>query len=344
MPTKRDRDATHANKLLRLFAKFFFNDREYTLGELAAMLDCSKQTVIRLVESIEESMGVTIERAERGNRRTYRMPRQKSLPPAKILHQEELQALSMCAAFAESVLGKEFFHEATLGLEKSQLLLPVQPRPTDAHFATLSGGHIDYGPHRETLRLLIQARETQHVCAVRYRRLLATEEKTLRIKPLKIFSYRDSIYLHTRRAPEPGTPWKEPDYHPLLAVHRIRGVELTEQQFRVPDDYDFDRDVKNAFGVWQNDPFELTCRFDDWAAEYVAEREWSPDQRLQTHDDGSVTLTFTARGRPEVVSWILGFGRHAEVIAPEDLAEEVAAQLRDALEGYDLRGVRTPRR
>lgn len=340
MPTKRDRDATHANKLLRLFAKFFFNDREYTLTELAAMLECSKQTVMRLVESIEESMGVTIERSERGNRRTYRLPRQKSLPPAKVLHQEELQALSMCAAFAESVLGREFFAEATLGLEKSQLLLPVQPRPTDSHFATMSGGHIDYGPHRETLRVLIDAMESQHVCAVKYRRLLADEEKTLRIKPLKIFSYRDSIYLHTRRAPEPGVPWKEPAYHPLLAVHRIRSVEVTEQKFRVPESYDFDRDVKSAFGVWQNEPFELTCRFDGWAAEYVAEREWSPDQRLEVDDEGVVTLTFTARGRPEVVSWLLGFGANAQVVAPDDLVAEVAEALRSTLAAYDVRARR----
>lgn len=327
MPTKRDRDASHANKLLRLFAKFFFNDREYTLSELATRLDCSKQTVLRLVESIEESMGVEIVRGRRGNRSTFRLPRQKSLPVAKVLHEEELQALYMCAAFAQSVLGKELFEEASLGLEKTQLLLPSQAHPNDAHFSTLSGGHIDYGPYRDVLRRLIEAMETGHVCEIRYRRLLADEERTVRIKPLKIFSYRDSIYVHTRRAPEPGKPWKEPEYHPLLAVHRIRHLEVTDQLYRVPDDYDFDRDVKASFGVWQNDPFRVVCRFDGWAAEYVAEREWSADQSMEIADDGTVTLDFSARGRPEVISWILGFGVNVEVLEPSDLVDEVHTML-----------------
>jgi len=337
VPAKRDRDATHANKLLRLFAKLFFNDREYTLPELARMLDCSKQTVMRLVEAIEESMSVEVVRGERGRSRTYRLPRQKSLPTAKVLHHEELQALYMCAAFAQSVLGRELFEEASLGLEKTQLLLPSEAHTAEGHFATLSGGRIDYGPHRETLRLLIEAMESGHVCELLYQRLLDDEARSLRIKPLKIFSYRDSIYLHTRRAPEPGKAWKEPEYHPLLAVHRIQQVRITEQHYRVPEDYDFDRDVKTSFGVWQNEPFRVVCRFEGWAAEYVAEREWSVDQEIEIHPDDTVTLTFTARGRPEVVAWILGFGANAEVLGPDDLVGEVASELSKAMKRYDVR-------
>ncbi|HKK72705.1 MAG TPA: WYL domain-containing protein [Candidatus Krumholzibacteria bacterium] len=334
MPSKRDRDATHANKLLRLFAKLFFNDREYSLTELSEMLECSKQTVLRLVDAIEESMGLDVERTRRGNRSFFRLPRRRAVPAVKLLSHEELQALHMCAAFAESLLGRELFDEATMGLEKTSVLLPVEQPPSEEHFATLSGGHVDYGEHADTLRLLIEAMEEKRVCRVRYRRLLADRERTFNVKPLKIFSYRDCIYLHTRRAREPGQPWKEPKYHPLLAVHRIQWIDKTDQVFRVPDNYDFERDVKAGFGVWQNEPFRVRCRFTGWAAEYVAERRWSPDQVVEQRSDRSIVLEFTARGRPEVVSWILGFGPNARVLEPTDMVDEVRAQMEQALAGY----------
>jgi proteasome accessory factor B len=66
----------------------------------------------------------------------------------------------------------------------------------------------------------------------------------------------------------------------------------------------------------------------------VAERRWSPDQTVEHHTDRSVVLEFTARGRPEVVSWILGFGPNAQVLEPDDMVDEVRAQLEQALESY----------
>ena len=334
MPSKRDRDASHANKLMRLYAKLFFNQRAYTLGELAEMLDCSKQTVLRLIEAIEESMSLSIERSRRGNRSTFRLPRSQAIPAVAVLSHDELQALHMCAAFTETLLGRKTFEQAILGLEKSSVLLPVEQAPTDEHFATLAGGHIDYEAHRDTLRHLIDAMESKHVCRLRYRRLLSDRETRYYVKPLKIFSYRDCIYLHTRLAKEPGKPWKEPKYHPLLAVHRILEVEITDIPFRIPDDYDFDRDVKAGFGVWQNDPFRVRCAFTGWAAGYVAERRWSPDQRVDRLEDGSIVLEMTARGRPEILSWILSFGPHARLLEPTDMVDEIREHLARASEGY----------
>lgn len=343
MPTKRDPDATHANKLLRLFSKLFFNDRRYSLTELANLLECSKQTVLRLVDDIETSLGASIEVTSDGQRKYFRMPRQKHLPAVQLLSSDELHALHMCHAFAQTLLGRESFEEATKGLEKSSVLLPVEHAPREGHFASLQSGHIDYTPHQATLRTLIEAMEQQRVCEIRYRRLLAPGAKVHRIKPLKIFSYRDTVYLHTRRAKEPNEPWKEPAYHPLLAVHRIEKVALTDQLFRLPKGYDFDRDVQAGFGVWQNEPFAVSVAFTGWAAEYVAERRWSTDQQIELHDDGSVVVHLTARGEPEVVSWVLSFGANAQLLTPLKLVREVKAALRQSAAQYQEPRVKAKR-
>ena len=334
VPTKRDPDATHASKLLRLFSKLFFNDRRYSLTELAAILECSKQTVLRLVDDIETSLGANIEVSVDGQRKYFRMPRQKHLPAVQLLSADELHALHMCHAFAQTLLGRESFEEATKGLEKSSVLLPVEQSSSDGHFASLQSGHIDYTPHQATLRTLIEAMEQQRVCEIRYRGLLAPRAKVHRVKPLKIFSYRDTVYLHTRRARQPHEKWQEPAYHPLLAVHRIEQVTLTDQLFRLPKGYDFDRDVQAGFGVWQNEPFAVSVAFTGWAAEYVAERRWSTDQRIEVDAAGTVVVRLTARGRPEVMSWVMSFGAHARLLAPADLAREVRATLDGAARAY----------
>ncbi|TVR01646.1 MAG: WYL domain-containing protein, partial [Desulfovibrionales bacterium] len=45
--------------------------------------------------------------------------------------------------------------------------------------------------------------------------------------------------------------------------------------------------------------------------------------------NGKVILEFTARSRPEVVSWILGFGRHALLLKPTDLLEDLISVIEE---------------
>ncbi len=327
MPPRRDPDATRSDKALRLFAKFFFNRRKYSLIELARDLQCSKQTVQRLVDTIETSMGIPIAHEMRGRRKYFWLARRERVPDVALLSIDELHALSMCHAFTEALLGREYFEEAARGLEKSVVLLPGENGRAEEHFSTLLSGHIDYTPHQEKLRSLIEAMEERRVCRVVYRRLLGKQAKTFHVKPLKIFSYRDALYLHAKKARDPGRPYREPQYDPLLAVHRMLEVHKTDRSFRVPEHYDFDRHVRGAFGVWQNEPFEVVCELRGWAAEYVAERSWSRDQRVEPLDDDRVRVTLTARGEPEILSWVLGFGEDARLISPLPLVQK----LRDLL-------------
>lgn len=321
MPPRRDPNATRAEKALRLFAKLFFNRRKFSLIELARELECSKQTVQRLVESVEATMGIPVEEELVGRRKYYWLPRRDRVPDVALLSTDELHALSMCHAFTETLLGRKFFEEATRGLEKSVVLLPGGDGASEEHFSSQLSGHIDYTPHQETLKALIAAMDERKVCKITYRKLLARSPKIFHVKPLKIFSYHDALYLHAKKAREPGTPFKAPQYDPLLAVHRIEAVEKTRRPFRVPDSYDFESSVRGAFGVWQNEPFEVECEFDGWAAEYVAERSWSRDQTVERVAPGRVRMRLTARGEPEVITWVLGFGEHARLLSPPGLVK-----------------------
>ena len=86
--------------------------------------------------------------------------------------------------------------------------------------------------------------------------------------------------------------------------------------------------------MWQSRPFEVACEFRGWAADYVAEREWSNDQSVVPGADGGVELRFTARGLEEVSRWVLGFGENARVLEPPALVQHVARSLREAAARY----------
>ena len=78
----------------------------------------------------------------------------------------------------------------------------------------------------------------------------------------------------------------------------------------------------------------LLSMFDATVAHMVRDRLWHPSQRLVEEKDGSVTLSFQAGGRMEIVAWVLSYGRHAEVLAPAELRAEVAHQVQEMASRY----------
>jgi predicted DNA-binding transcriptional regulator YafY len=310
MPEKRDSYSSYGQKIISLFAKLLFSRQRHSLIELSRILHCSKQTVLRLVDDIKMAYGVDIEESIENRRKYYRLKRRVGIDPTLNLTESEISVLQMCRAFTEHLLGRQLFEEASQALLKSQAHLPEKQRVDSRHFASFIPGSIDYTGHHQTIRRLIKAMDEKRA-------------KTFYIKPLKIFSQKDTIYLHARMARYPGKPYKEPDFDPLLAIHRIKNLELTERSFEFPKDYDFEKFFNQNFGVIKEEVFKVEMEFTGYATEYVAERIWSPDQELIKKKDGTAKLKFSASSEPELISWVLSFGDEAKVVKPNWLIDRI---------------------
>jgi len=322
MPEKKDYYSSYGQKLISLFAKLLFTQKSHSLIELSRMLNCSKQTVLRLVDDIRRSYGVEIEEFLEGKRKYYRIRRLSGSIPSINITESELNALYMCKAFTEHLMGKKLFEEASHALEKNQATLPADKSPSPQHFASFISGSIDYTPHQDTIRTLIEAMDNRKICKITYKSIMAPKAKTFYIKPLKIFSHKDSVYVHAHLARAPGKPYSEPEFNPLLAIHRIKKMELTDRRFEFPKNYDFEKTFKQNFGVIKEDAFEVEVEFTGWAARYVSERIWSPDQKIHKKN-GTTKLTFSASSEPELISWVLSFGDEARLKTPDSLAAEI---------------------
>jgi predicted DNA-binding transcriptional regulator YafY len=334
MPEKRNPYGSYGQKLISLFAALLFSRQRHSLIELSRMLNCSKQTVLRLVDDIKMSYGVDIEESVENRKKYYRLKRRIGVDPTLNLTESEISVLQMCRAFTEHLLGRKLFEEATQALLKSQSHLPENKHVDSRHFGSFIPGSIDYTQHHQIIHRLIKAMDEKKVCMITYKRVMTDRSKTFYIKPLKIFSHKDTIYLHARMARYPGKPFKEPDFDPLLAVHRIQKIELAERSYKFPENYDFEKFFNQNFGVIKENAFEVDIEFKGYWAEYVAERMWSPDQKLKRKKDGTVRLKFSASSEPELISWILSFGDGAKVIKPDWLVDEISDIIRKFYKVY----------
>jgi len=122
---------------------------------------------------------------------------------------------------------------------------------------------------------------------------------------------------------------------PTFSVHsnRVRKVTLLDRTFAPVKDL-----TTEAFGhsldVNRGKPERIQIRFGPRVASYVRERTWHASQQLDVLPGGGVRLTLEVCRDWALLTWILGWGAHARVLAPSALAEEILAQLDEARDGY----------
>jgi predicted DNA-binding transcriptional regulator YafY len=113
-----------------------------------------------------------------------------------------------------------------------------------------------------------------------------------------------------------------------FAVSRIEVWKLLKaKRFTRDPDFSLESYLAQGFLAEHGDaPVEVVIWFDEYQARYMRDKQWHPSQRVEEHADGSLTLAFTTGALAEVRRWVMSYGNHAEVKAPEILRAEVAAE------------------
>ena len=120
-------------------------------------------------------------------------------------------------------------------------------------------------------------------------------------------------------------------------VERIRSATLTQDRYEIPDDFDPDRWLADAWGIWSPDgspPIRIRLRFDQAIAHRVREAVWHRSQELTDGPDGGVEMAVTVNGIVEIRPWILSWGDGVEVLEPPELRDAVADAVRGAVARY----------
>jgi proteasome accessory factor B len=146
------------------------------------------------------------------------------------------------------------------------------------------------------------------------------------VDPYTMIFYKGGLYLmgyaHNRQALR------------TFAVERISRVEMGRERFEMPEEFKPEEQFRSAFGIVDEESMQIKVRFSPAIAHTIRGRVWHPSQSVSEDTDGSVVLSFTAGGRMEIISWLLSYGKHAEVLEPPGLRDEVRHMVLDMVALY----------
>jgi predicted DNA-binding transcriptional regulator YafY len=187
-------------------------------------------------------------------------------------------------------------------------------------------GARDYSPSAPFVGDLQKALLQQYRIRLKYAKKGKDEAGEYDVDPYTLVFHKGGIYLLGNAHNRSGMR--------LFALERIRGVEVTRQHFEIPDSYQPEAHFSSAFGLVSDAPMKVKVRFSKEIAHTVKDRIWMPGQKISSDAEGRVVVEFEAAGQMELVSWILSYGIHAEVLEPAELRKEVKHQVKGMREFY----------
>jgi predicted DNA-binding transcriptional regulator YafY len=86
-------------------------------------------------------------------------------------------------------------------------------------------------------------------------------------------------------------------------------------------DFNLKEYAKRSFGVFQEEPYNVTWRFSSAVADAVHEHHFHPSQKIEEQPDGSLIVRFKAGGWKEMCWYLMTWEGQAEIIEPPHLRE-----------------------
>ena len=314
-PAKKYSQAARLHDTIRLIE----SRHGISLDELVEETGVNLRTVHRDLNAISDA-GYPLTAEWVGDRKLYRfITGFKDVPPVSFSLQE-LVTLYFLRSHLDMLQGTPFHDDLKAIFRKINSVLP--PRYA-AHLERISRislpllqGRRDYTKAAELLTELRQALLFQQRVVIKYRVPSNKKPELYTVDPYSFIFYKGGLYLlgyaHNRLAGR------------TFAVERIVSVQVGKVRFDLPEGYEPEERFKNSFGIVNETPMDVRVRFSAHIAHSIAARLWHPSQKISKLADGSVELSFTAGGRMEIVSWILSYGSHAELLAPPELRNELA--------------------
>jgi len=178
-----------------------------------------------------------------------------------------------------------------------------------------------------SFELITEAAINNQVCEINYGK--GETEKKYKIAPLHFFNYRDAIYILSKNLTN------NENKIITMALHRVKNVNLLNEFFEYPKDFDVDKFFENSLFNFEGEKHKIELKFRSEIKDYILEREWYPNQREELLRDGSVVISFESEINMILTGWIKGFGANVKVLDPPVLREQITDDLKENLRQYE---------
>ena len=188
-----------------------------------------------------------------------------------------------------------------------------------------------YADKEGMLSALNRALYQHRVTTICYQSLDGGSARERRIEPHAIVLFQGNIYTVATDAGVEHGEFK------LFKLDRLTRVEPGDDRFTPRPDFDPETLFAASMGVFRSgEPTRFLIRLDSLAARWAAETPLHPTQILHPDQTGIATLEIPSAYEEEVISRVLGFGEHAEVLEPAGCREHLREILRKLAKTYNL--------
>ena len=115
-------------------------------------------------------------------------------------------------------------------------------------------------------------------------------------------------------------------------IDRVKSMQQLTESFDRDSSITPETYFAGSWSVYSGDPVEVEIEFSGSAARVVSSAVYHPDEKVKPMGEGRLRYRTVTRGIEEIKRWILGFGREALVIRPEELRRELS-EIGDYLSG-----------
>lgn len=123
-----------------------------------------------------------------------------------------------------------------------------------------------------------------------------------------------------------------------LKIERIEKVDVTQECYIIPDDFDPRSLLANAWGIWYttSEPVEVILKFHRRVATRLEETRWHRSEEETKLYDGSILWKAKVAEPQEMIPWIRSWGADCEVLEPKDLRDALTRDVRELAELYKV--------
>ncbi len=318
---KRDRTA----RLLRVAQTLYQYPQGLPIGHLAELCEVSTRTSYRDLRALQDELGYPIWQEGR----VYGLEEGVFLPPLK------LTLLEAMTLYLAARLVSRYSDERDLNIESAfAKLAAALPKAVAQHVSETIRGMLPRAENPRYSRvfdILSTAWATGRRVRLWYPRTgdgqRCLEERLVEPYFLEPSPIGHSCYLigHCHHAGALRT----------FKLERIQQIELTDQLYEIPADFDVNSYLKSSWGIVADEEVEVQLRFSPLVAARVKECTWHPSQSLREQENGTLDFAVTVAGTMEITPWILSWGAEVEVLSPPQLRDKIAETVRRLCSTYN---------